>query len=47
MSEQEENGIDPSKIKKWVDLAIAILTAIGGFLVGMGSASAATLISNF
>lgn len=41
-----ENEIDPKTIKKWVDLAIAILTAIGGFLVGMGSASAATIMFN-
>lgn len=38
--------IDPVKVKKWVDLAIAILTAIGGFLFGMGSASACNVMSN-
>lgn len=42
-----ENEIDPTKVKKWIDLAITILTAIGGFLVGMGSASACNLLSNF
>lgn len=42
-----ENEIDPTKVKKWIDLAIAILTAIGGFLFGMGSASACNLLSNF
>lgn len=43
MSNEE---IDPTKVKKWIDLAIAILTAIGGFLFGMGSASACNLMSN-
>lgn len=38
--------IDPIKVKKWVELAIAILTAIGGFLVGMGSATACNVMSN-
>lgn len=33
-------NIDPNKVKKIIDCVIAILTAIGGFLVGMGSASA-------
>ena len=44
MSNEE---IDPTKVKKWIDLAIAILTAIGGFLFGMGSASACNIMSNF
>lgn len=42
-----QESIDPKQVKKWVDLAIAILTAIGGFLVGMGSASACNIMSNF
>lgn len=36
--------IDPDKAAKWVRLGIAILTAILGFLTGMGTASAATII---
>lgn len=36
--------IDPEKAAKWVKLGIAILTAILGFLTGMGSATAANLI---
>lgn len=43
---QNMENVDPAKIKKFIDLAISILTAIGGFLVGMGSASAANIISN-
>lgn len=39
-----EDKIDPEKVKKIIDCVIAILTAIGGFLVGMGSASACNLI---
>lgn len=31
--------------KKIIDFAIAILTAISGFLVGMGSAEACTLFN--
>jgi hypothetical protein len=37
------NEIDPKLVKKIIDCAIAILTAIGGFLVGMGSATACTI----
>ena len=31
--------------KKLIDCVIAVLTAISGFLVGMGSANAATLLN--
>lgn len=37
-------NIDPEKVAKLVKLGIAILTAILGFLTGMGSASAANII---
>lgn len=39
-----DKQIDPEKVKKAIDCIIAILTAIGGFLVGMGSASACNII---
>lgn len=39
-----DKEFDPEKAAKIVKLGIAILTAILGFLTGMGTASAATLI---
>lgn len=35
-----EQGIDPTKAEKVIRCAIAVLTAILGFLTGMGSATA-------
>lgn len=32
-----KQNVDPKTWKKIVDLAIAILTAIGGFLTGLGA----------
>lgn len=39
-----QTDFDPSKVKKVIDCVIAILAAIGGFLAGMGSASACNII---
>lgn len=39
-----KNEIDPKKVAKWIELGIAVLTAIVGFLTGMGTASAANII---
>ena len=39
-----QNDFDPEKTAKIVKLAIAVLTAVLGFLTGMGSASACNLI---
>ena len=36
--------VDPEKVAKWVKLSIAILTAILGFLTGMGTATACNII---
>ena len=36
--------VDPEKVAKWVKLSIAVLTAILGFLTGMGTATACNFI---
>lgn len=36
--------VDPKTWKKIVDLAIAILTAIGGFLTGLGTHTAMCML---
>ena len=41
-----EKKIDPATVKKIIDVTIKILTLIGGFLAGMGTASAATILFN-
>ena len=33
-------NVDPNKVKKIIELAIAILTAIGGFFAGVGAHAA-------
>lgn len=38
--------IDPTKIKKIIDLAIAILSAIGGFFSGIATKIATTFLIN-
>lgn len=37
--------MDAQKIKNIIDVVIKILTVISGFLVGMGSATACTLMN--
>lgn len=41
-----EKKIDPTTLKKAIDIAIKILTLIGGFLAGMGTASACNYFIN-
>lgn len=38
-----EQKFDPVKAKKVIDFVISVLTAIGGFLVGMGASSCTRL----
>lgn len=42
--ELNQNKIPPETWKKIIDAAIAILTIIGGFFCGMGTATACQLI---
>lgn len=39
-----EQNIDPEKVSKIIKLSIAILTAILGFLSGMGTATACNIL---
>lgn len=39
-----ENNIDPKKAQRWVELAIAILSAILGFFGGAATQSAVDII---
>lgn len=38
------NKFDPEKWKKAIDIAVKILTFLGGLLAGFGTASACTLL---
>lgn len=41
-----ENKIEPETVEKIIRCAIAVLTAVLGFLTGMGSATACQIINH-